>query len=67
MPLFEVAILEMPTNEAAEKGDLEVLFFGPKPVVAATDKAASIVVLTKMAPLEGRDPNRLVVLVRPFG
>ena len=64
--LFEVAILEQPTPKAAEEGKLERLVFRTE-IVAADDKAASNKVLMNGSQkLAGIDPDRMIVLVRPF-
>ncbi len=65
MPLFEVAILEMPTPKQAEEGQSEKLVLGPTPVVAADPQAAGIVAAWDKT-LINVNPERLKVLVRPF-
>ena len=69
MPLFEVAILEHPKK--AKKGadqDLEKLIFGPDMVVAHNDQAAAYAVLMdNAAKLKNIRPERMEVLIRPFG
>jgi hypothetical protein len=63
--LFEVAILEHPTKEEADKGVTSKLVFGPKPVVAVNEQGALVAAL-----LSGDRPEvdmqRAQVLVRPF-
>lgn len=65
MPLFEVAILEKPTQKEAEEGKSERLVLGPKAVVANDPQSAAI-----SAVLDGDKPSvdrsRMEVLVRPF-
>lgn len=69
--LYEVAILEKPTKKQLEEhGSSEKLILGPKPVCASNEQAA--VVMVMRGNLQGKefpdvDPNRLEVLVRPFG
>lgn len=63
--LFEVAIIEHPTKKQSEEGIGSNLIFGIEGVVAKSDKAAAVVAAQK-ADLEGKDPNRLEVLIRPF-
>ena len=64
MPLYEVAILELPTKAEAEEGKVEKLVFGPEPVVANDPQNAGIVAT------QGKslsiDWNRAKVLIRPF-
>jgi hypothetical protein len=42
MPLYEVAILEKPTQKEAEEGKSERLVLGPKAVVANDPQSAAI-------------------------
>lgn len=66
MPLFEVAILELPTKNEKEDGKSERLVFGPAPVVAKDEQAAAIsAVLDKQGGVEV-DRSRMSILVRPF-
>lgn len=65
MPLYEVAILEVPTPKEREEGKTETLVMGPKAVVANDPQAAAIA-----AVLDGDKPtvdrSRMQVLIRPF-
>jgi hypothetical protein len=69
MPLFEVAILELPTKNEKEDGASEKLVFGPRAVVARDEQAAAV-----SAVLDQRDDDhtievdrsRMTILVRPF-
>ena len=63
MPLFEVAVLEMPTQKEAEEGKSEKLVFGPSAVEAKDSQTAGIVALKGV---DGVDFNKAQVLVRPF-
>lgn len=65
MPLYEVVILEKPTDKAAKSGAIEKLVYGPKPVVAKTEQSAVLWVMTNGKPKF--DINRAEVIVRPFG
>ena len=69
MPLFEVAIVEHPKK--AKKGadqELEKLIFGPETVIAHNDQAAAYGVLMDNADkLKKIKPERMEVLIRPFG
>jgi hypothetical protein len=62
--LFEVAIIEQPTEKQKEDGQCERLVFGPKPVVAK-DRDAAIATVMQGEKIEA-DPGRMEVLVRPF-
>ncbi len=64
MPLFEIVILEKPTDKAAKDGALERLVLR-KDVVAKTEQAAVLTVMTNGCPK--MDINRAEVIVRPFG
>ena len=65
MPLFEVAILEVPTKkESEESGDLEKLVFGPKAIIAQDPQSAGIAaVLDEQVKVK---KEKMKVLVRPF-
>jgi hypothetical protein len=66
MPLFDVAILELPTKKEREEGSVERLVFGPKPVVARDPQSAAVVAVTNEVIPADVDRTRLEVLVRPF-
>ena len=68
MPLFEVAILEVPTKKEAEEGGaVEKLAFGPEFVVARDAQSAAIKAVMENADAAGKvDKARMQVLVRPF-
>ena len=68
MPLYEVAILEVPTKKEIEEGTgEEKLVFGPKCVVSKEPQAAAIkCVLENMEGVAKIDKSRMAVLVRPF-
>jgi hypothetical protein len=64
MPLFEVAIIEVPTKTDAEAGKSERLVVPPKAVCAKDAQTAAIRV-SMDANME-IDLDRMQVLVRPF-
>lgn len=67
MPLFEVAILEVPGKDAAENGCVEVLAFGPAFVIAKDGQAAAIKCIMENPEKAAKvDKDRMQVLVRPF-
>jgi len=66
MPLFEVAILEKPTQkEIEELGKAERLVFGPKAVVAKDQQSAAVTAVMEAGTL-AVDQARMEVLIRPF-
>ena len=67
MPLFEVAILEEPTEKARKDGKAEKLVFGPQAVVARDSQSAGIAAVLGSAKDIKVDKSRMQVLVRPFG
>jgi hypothetical protein len=68
MPLFEVAILELPTKKEIEEGlATEKLVFGPKAVVARDAQSAGISAVLDEASDIRVNRDRMQVLVRPFG
>lgn len=64
MPLFEVAILEQPTKDEANRGVSERLVFGPKTIVAKD--AASAGIAAVMGEKIEVDQTRMTVLTRSF-
>ena len=67
MPLYEVAIIRKPTKKEIDEGTgAEGILLPPTPVVARDPQGAVIAAVTRQ-PLEGFDPNKCEVLVRPFG
>ena len=65
--LFEVAILEIPTQKEIEgNGAMERLLFGPVAVVARDEKGAVMQATRQMEHEEPWDASRVQVLVRPF-
>lgn len=64
MALYEVAILEHPTEEQKKAGASEKLILSPKAIVAKDPTSA--VVAAVMGEAKTGDPSRLEVLVRPF-
>ena len=65
MPLFEIVILEKPTENDAKEGGQERLVFGPKYYVAKTEQASVLMAMRDETPKF--DINRAEVIVRPFG
>lgn len=68
MPLFEVAIMEMPSKKEMDEGTgEEKLAFGPVYVVAKDGQSAALkAVLDNPAKAASVDKSKMAVLVRPF-
>lgn len=68
MPLFEVAILEIPSKKEIEEGTgIEKLVFGPTFVISPDAQSAAIkAVLQNTEEANKIDKNKMQVLVRPF-
>lgn len=67
MPLFEVAILELPTKKEIEEGTgQEKLVFGPKTIIAKDGQSAAIAAVLDNPSEVKVDKARMQVLVRPF-
>ena len=68
MPLFEVAILELPTKKHVEEGSGgEKLIFGPTAVVARDSQSAAIMaVMENTEAMKTVKKDRMQVIVRPF-
>ena len=67
MPLFEIAILETPTEKQRKDGATEKLVVGITPVVAKDEQSAALrLVLEQPEALKDVNKERMKVLVRPF-
>jgi hypothetical protein len=66
MPLFEVAIIEHPTEKEAQDGKAERLVFGPKAVIATDSQSAAISAIMAEKDTIQVQHDRMQVLVRPF-
>ena len=67
MPLFEVAIMEVPSSKEKEDGATEKLVFGPKFVVATDSQSAAIKsILENASAMSDVNKEKMQVLVRPF-
>ncbi len=67
MPLFEVAILEVPTKKEIGEGTEEKLAFGPKCLVAKDSQSAALkAILENTEEAAKINKERMQVIVRPF-
>lgn len=65
MPLFEVAIITVLSDDERKRGDHEELIMPPTAVVARDSQTAVVAAMTKYKG-NNLNPNRVQVLVRPF-
>lgn len=64
--LYEVALIEKPTQKEQENGQVEKLILPPTAVIAKDDKSAGVqAVMLNKDKITG-DLSRVEVLVRPF-
>jgi len=66
MPLFEVAVLEMPTKQASDEGALEKLVLAPTTLIAKDSQSAAMKAVMGISKDTPCDMERLDVRVRPF-
>jgi len=64
--LYEVAILQTPTENEQKEGKGETLILPPTPVVATNDRAAGVKAVLDNKDKITADLSRVNVLVRPF-
>ena len=67
--MFEAVIIEIPTEDAAKKGELGKLVLGPKCIMAKDIEAAALAIVLKAAKdatVRLPDANHMDVIVRPF-
>ena len=61
MPLYEVAVVEMPTKKAVEEGvGVEKLIVPPTPVIASDERSAAVIAM-----MEQKELKRNSVLTIP--
>ena len=65
MPLFEVAMIEVPTANEMKEGAVEKMLMEPTPVIANDQQTAAIQAAVKSG-VNVEDMSRVQVLVRPF-
>jgi hypothetical protein len=65
MPLFEVALLQLPSENEKKEGKLEKLLMNPTPVVATDAQTAGAKAIRQAKDLP-EDIDNIKVLVRPF-
>ena len=63
--LYEVALIEKPSENETKEGKQEKLLLPPTPVIASSDKAAGVIAVRNAKDLPA-DLSRVEVLVRPF-
>jgi len=67
MALFEIAVIENPTESARKDGALEKIIIPPKLVVSANEQSAGFdMLLDNAEKLQKVDKARMQVIVRPF-
>ena len=65
--LYEVALVQQPTQKEKEEGAQETLIMPPVPVIAKDEQSAGVVAVMQQKEKITCDMNRVQVLVRPFG
>lgn len=66
--LYQVAILEKPSKKERDEGASERLVMGPVPQVAGNEQSAAVLAVTEHhEKLDGVNPDRMEVIVLPFG
>lgn len=67
MPLYEVAVVLMPTKKGVEDGtEKETLLQAPVAMIAGDPQGAALVAGRAVTIPDGTDMNRVQVIVRPF-
>lgn len=66
MPLFEVAVIRIPTPNEQKDGHGEVLILPPTPVLANDREGAVLAAGSKFASPKDTSNEQMKVLVRPF-
>jgi len=66
MPLFDVALIQQPTQKEREEGAQETLVLAPTPVIAKDEQSAGVAAVMQHKEKIACDIARVQVLVRPF-
>ena len=66
MPLFEVALIQQPSEKEREEGAQETLVMSPTPVIAKDQQTAGVAAVMQNKEKITCDIARVQVLVRPF-
>ena len=68
MPLFEVAMIKVPTPNEVKGGATEELVMAPTAVIAANAQTAALIVGRKadLKDMSDKDLGRIQTLIRPF-
>lgn len=67
--LYEVAIIEQPKKKKDDEGnvDIPIIVLEPKTIMARNDQDAAVkAALTFGNEIQGADPERIDIIVRPF-
>lgn len=64
--LYEVALIQQPTQKEKEDGACEVLVMAPTPVIAKDEQSAGVAAVMQKKDEIKCDISRIQVLVRPF-
>lgn len=64
--LYEVAMVQQPTQKEREEGAQETLIMAPTPVIAKDEQSAGVAAVMQQKDKIACDISRVQVLVRPF-
>lgn len=64
--LYEVALIQQPTQKEREEGAMETLIMAPTPVIAKDEQSAGVAAVMQQKDSIKCDISRVQVLVRPF-
>jgi len=64
--LYEVALIQQPTQKEKEEGAQETLILPPTPVIARDEQSAGVAAVMEQNDKIKCDISRVQVLVRPF-
>ncbi len=65
--LYEVAIIQVPSQKEIENGEQEKLVLNPTAVIAKDESGAAVVAVMQNKDKISCDMSKVQVLVRPFG
>jgi len=67
MPLFQIAVVSVPTKKELEEGETEKLIYWTEKPICAKNEQTAVLGVAMSDGLKGADLNKIQVIVLPFG
>lgn len=66
MPLYEIAVMSIPSKKELEEGEVEKLLYYTNPPICAKNEQGAIFQLAMVPALKDIDMNKATLMIRPF-